>query len=135
MTEEKLIKTPAEIAAEGSPAKLIGLTIAREAQRGAFEAGRAPTAQIGAGIADAGAGLADATESVSGLITAYQQQSLQRASEAMQALWQCRTLSDLLSLQMRFVTESWQDGLDRMGRLATLSMQQAGRGVETAARR
>ena len=135
MTEEKPIKTPAEIAAEGSRAKLIGIAGVREAQRETVEMGQAAAARVTPGIADAGAAVADTTETVSALVSSYQQQSLQRANEAMQALWQCRTLSDLMSLQMRYVTESWQDGLERMGRLATLSMQQAGRGLETAGRR
>lgn len=143
MTDDKLIKTPAEIAAETAPSRLLGVGRGRapqmvvetvvEAGRTAgneAQAGFAAAEELAAESAAAGAGAAAAaSESVAELLTEYHQQTLQRTTEAMRAMWQCRTLSDVLSLQLRFVGDSWSDGLDKAVRLSALSLKQAQDGL------
>ena len=69
---------------------------------------------VEAGIAVGAAALRDAGDAWLG----FQRQSMLRAIASFEALWRCRTLDDLLSIQLRYAADVIEDGWSRGARLA-----------------
>jgi hypothetical protein len=87
-------------------------------------AGRDDASQQGMEAAQAGIAVGAATLRTAGdEWLGFQRRSILRAIDSFEALWRCRTLDDLLSIQLRYAADVIEDGWSRSARLAAAARE------------